>query len=183
MVNIQKKKECVTLNSFFRQLLTPLLSCFDEAKELAFLTEASHAEMSSPCSWLEHLAVWGMSVQLCVWYTSSSWGCRDRCGGAGEEVVAALQPVVANCCLVLPNLSGSKGCVTSRPYSESEETSYSSGVHRFWVLCKCVCVVAGRWFSPKPGRRQECWRIAFPTHNKGKGIASWGTSYLNSAAV
>lgn len=30
--------------------MTPLLSCFDEAKELAFLTEASHAEMSSPCS-------------------------------------------------------------------------------------------------------------------------------------
>lgn len=101
-------------------------------------------------------SVGDVCVQLCVWYSSSSWGCRDRCRGAGEEVVAALQPVLANCYLVLPKLSGSKGCVTSRPYSESEETGYSSGVHRFWILRKCVCVVAGRRFSSEPRRRQEC---------------------------
>lgn len=159
MVNIQIKEECNS-EFIFQAVMTPLLSCFDEAKELAFLTEASHAEMSSPCSWLEHFSVGDVCVQLCVWYTSSSWGCRDRCGGAGQEVVAALQPVLANCyLLVLPKLSGSKGCVTTRPYSENKETSYSSGVHRFWVLCKCVCCcweVVQQWAWEKTGVLKGC---------------------------
>ena len=95
--------------------MTPLVSCFDEAKEFGF-SYRSFSFRNELSLFLAGALLGGVGdvcVQLCAWYTSSSRGCRDRLG-AGEEAVAALQPVLANYLLVLPKLSGSKGCVTSR---------------------------------------------------------------------
>lgn len=60
--------------------MTPLVSCFDEAKEFGFFYRSFSFRNELSLFLAGALCGCGGSVQLRAWYTGSSRGCRDRRG-------------------------------------------------------------------------------------------------------